>query len=117
MVGEELVDSRLGVLFDLPVVGIVDRCQEHVEIAEAILVVGEPMTDERPGGQPCALFHGQRAGPSHTAATYDGGVTGDALGDLRCQGGVLGSEVEPRAYGSCQLNPVTRPRPVHAPRC
>ena len=66
------------------------------------------MTDERPGGQPCALFHGQRAGPSHTAATYDGGVTGDALGDLRCQAGVLGSEVEPRSHGSCQLNPVTR---------
>ena len=48
--GEELVDSRLCVLFDLPVVGIVDRCQEHVEVAEAFLVVGEPMTDERPGG-------------------------------------------------------------------
>ena len=55
----------------------------------------------------CALFQSQRAGPSHTAAAHDGGMFGDTLGDLGRQASVLGSEVEPRSNGSCQLNPVT----------
>ena len=112
MVSEELVDACLCVVFDVSVVGIVDRLDELAEVAEAVLVVGEPMADERPSGQLCAVFQSQRAGPSHAAAAHDGGMFGDTLGNLGRQASVAGCEVEPRTYGSCQLNPVTRLGPL-----
>ena len=112
MVSEELIDACLCVVFDLPVVGIVDRLDELAEVAEAVLVVGEPMADERPSGQLSAFFQSQRSGPANAAAAHDGSMFSDTLGNLGRQAGVLGSEVEPRSHGSCQLNPVTHLGPL-----
>lgn len=50
MVDEELVDACVCVVFDLSIVGVIDRRQEHVKVAETVLVVGVPVTDVCPGG-------------------------------------------------------------------
>ena len=111
MVSEELVDACLCVVFDFPVVGIVDRLEELAEVAEAVVVVGEPMADERPGGQLSAFLQRQRAGPSDAAAAHDGGMLGDTVGNLRRQTSV------PAGLGSRCPDPIRSHAPTELTSC